>query len=89
MKLDEALRLAKDFYRKLNLPDILEVYETADSWIVFGGVAGKVIYGSTGVAISKSSGEISDFPLPSDENFAILDRAAKIAVHDSGDTARE
>lgn len=80
MKLDEALRIAKDFYVKQGLPDILEVYETGESWIVFGGIQGKVMYGTAAIAIAKGNGEIRDFVLPSDENFAILDRATKVEI---------
>lgn len=80
MKLDEALRIAKDFYAKRDLPDILEVYETGDAWIVFGGIQGKVMYGTAAIAIAKDSGEIRDFVLPSEENFAILDRATKVEI---------
>lgn len=80
MKLDEALRIAKDFYVKRGLLDILEVYETGESWIVFGGIQGKVMYGTAAIAIAKGNGEIRDFVLPSDENFAILDRATKVEI---------
>lgn len=80
MKLNEALQIAKSFYAKRNLPDILEVYETSDTWIVFGGIIGEVMYGSSAIAISKGSGKISDFVLPSDENFALLEQATKIEI---------
>ena len=78
MKLEQALQIAKEFYRKIGLPDILEVYDTRDFWVVFGGIKGKVLYGSTGIEISKSDGSISDFELPSVKNFQYLEQAAKV-----------
>ena len=74
------LKLAKEFYAKKGLPDILEVYETSDVWIVFGGIKGKVIYGSVGISISKDDGGIRDFVLPSEQNFECLEQATKIEI---------
>lgn len=80
MNLTHALQIAKEFYLKRGLPDILEVYETSDLWVVFGGIKGRVLYGSIGIAISKSDGHISDFELPSEQNFKYLELATKVKI---------
>ena len=78
MTLESAMQVAKEYFAEQELPDILEVYETNNAWIFFGGISGVIMYGSFGISISKESGQICDFDLPSDENFAILENATKI-----------
>ena len=80
IEIEDALSAAREFFAQQNLPDILEVYETDKSYIVFGGIKGQVIYGINPMAISKEGGTLQEFTLPSEENFAILDAATKIEM---------
>ena len=80
INLAQMLQISKEFYAKKGLPDILEVYEGSDTWIVFAGIKGKVIYGSVGISISKDDGSIRDFVLPSEQNFKCLEQATKVEI---------
>lgn len=74
-----AKKIAKEYYDERGMDKLTKVYESNDIWVVYATKDGKIRYGGHGIAINKETGEISDFILPSKENFEIL-RNAKLTV---------
>ena len=80
MVIDSALTIASEYYKEHGNLSISKVYETESSWIIFASKNGMTRFGSNGISIDKSTGNISSFRLPSRENFAILEAAKKIEL---------
>lgn len=78
MDINKAKEIAVSYFEEHGKLDISKVYDSDTMWIVFGRKNGAVRYGSRGISIDKSSKEIKPFVLPSDENFAILEKATLI-----------
>lgn len=75
-----ALEIAKTYYLKNNVTDILEAYDADGVWIIFGGKKGCPEIGSSGISIDKTTGDMKDFILPSAENFDLLNKAKEITL---------
>ncbi|MGN1377885.1 MAG: hypothetical protein ACI4V6_05995 [Dorea sp.] len=74
----EALEIARKYYLENGNQEITKFYDSEKSWIAFGGHAGLAKIGNIGIAIDKECGEISDFLLPSKENFELLKKAVLV-----------
>ena len=74
----EALEVAKRYYLENGSQEITKFYDAEKSWIAFGGRPGLAKIGNSGIAIDKERGEISDFVLPSKENFELLKKAVLV-----------
>ena len=83
IKIKEAVSIAQEYYLKEGVPDILEVYDSKDCWIIFGGKKNVPLIGSAGISVNKETGTISDFILPSRENFKLLSEATKMTIDKS------
>ncbi len=70
-----AIQIAKDYFSSKGEHSLTKIYESDNAWIVYAGKADQVRFGNMGISIDKESGEISNFILPSRENFAILKKA--------------
>ena len=77
---EDAINLAREYYLEKGEQELLQLSETEDMWIAFGGKKGKVKVGGSGITISKVTGEIKRFHLPSKENFEILRNANKVDI---------
>lgn len=74
---NKALEIAQKYYQVKGKLNITKIYEAENMWIVYAGQKDQPKFGNAGVAISKETGEISSFILPSRTNFEIL-RNAKL-----------
>lgn len=73
-----AFQIAENHFKKHDIPDILEAYETDDSFIFFGGQKEKLELPGSGIIIDKTMGDIHDFILNSRNNYGILEQAKEI-----------
>ena len=73
-----ALEIAEKHFKERDIPDILEAYETDDSFIFFGGQKEKIELPGSGIIIDKTIGEVHDFILNSRNNYGILEQAKEI-----------
>lgn len=78
MDINTAKGIAASYFKEHGELDISKVYDADTLWIIFGRKNGAVRYGSRGISIDKATKEIKPFMLPSDDNFAILDKATLI-----------
>ena len=70
-----AIEIAKNYFSAKGDSELTKIYESANAWIVYAGKKGQVKYGNMGITIDKGNGSISNFILPSRENFEILKNA--------------
>ena len=75
---ESALAIATEHFSSTPYRTITKIYDSSELWIVFSAVENQPQYTSTGISISKESGEIKKFILPSKENFKILHSAKLI-----------
>ena len=78
MSASEALEIAKNYYKEHGNIEVGKIYEARNMYIVFGKSPNGVRYGSKGISISKDSGNINSFILPSVGNFKILSEATEL-----------
>ena len=76
----QALDIAKEHFNSKNQQTITKFYETDNMWIVYGGRKGQTKIGNAAITISKDTGNIGSFILPSKENFEILRNAKLIDI---------
>lgn len=78
--LEKAITIAKAEIEDTGF-DILTISENDDLFVFsFGNTDGLLVPGISPISISKSTGEIKDILLPSDEGFALLNTLTKIEV---------
>lgn len=78
--LKTAIKLAEEFFAKIG-EKIIQINESKDYFIVFGADSkNEVKYGKSDIKINKISGEITDFILPSPENFKLLRESTKLEI---------
>lgn len=80
ISLEKAEKIALRYFELNNLGKIHKMYDSENIWIVFPEREGKLIYSSSGIQISKETGVISMFILPSLKNFEILKTAVEIKL---------
>ena len=80
IRLEKAEKIALRYFELNNLGKIHKMYDSENIWIVFPEREGKLIYSSSGIQISKETGVISMFILPSLKNFEILKTAVEIKL---------
>lgn len=68
------------FYRSEGINGIAKALDGKNVWIFYPGKADEITIGGIGICMDKTTGEISDFILPSLENFAILETAVPLDV---------
>lgn len=73
-----ALEIARRYYAEHGPLPLDKVYETETGWVVFGGDGDMPQIGAQAIAVSRENGTVSDFFLPSRENFAILKKAKPV-----------
>lgn len=78
--LEKAEKIALRYFELSNLGKIHKMYDSENIWIVFPEREGKLIYSSSGIQISKETGVISMFILPSLRNFEILKAAVEVRL---------
>lgn len=81
---EKALEIAKEHFSCVPDRSITKVYDSEAFWIVFAAIKDRPQYTSTGISISKDSGEVKRFILPSKENFRIL-HSANLIEQTQGD----
>lgn len=80
ISLEKAEKIALRYFELNNLGKIHKMYDSENIWIVFPEREGKLIYSSSGIQISKETGVVSMFILPSLKNFEILKTAVEIKL---------
>ena len=71
---ESACELALQYYKEaLGISGIYLPFDIGDAWVFKGGCEDEHAVGIQKIAVSKESGEISAFNLPSPKNFALLD----------------
>lgn len=80
INLEKAEKIALRYFELNNLGKIHKMYDGKNIWIVFPERKGKLIYSSSGIQISKETGVISMFILPSLRNFEILKAAVEVGL---------
>ena len=82
MEIKDAVNLAKAYYWERGEQELLQLSETEEMWIAFGGKKGMLKVGGSGITISKNTGEIKRFHLPSKENLEMLRNSQKVKIGD-------
>lgn len=80
ISLEKAEKIALRYFELNNLGKIHKMYDGKNIWIVFPEREGKLIYSSSGIQISKETGVVSMFILPSLRNFEILKAAVEVRL---------
>lgn len=78
--LEKAKKIALRYFELNDLGEIHKMYDSENIWIVFPEREGKLIYSSSGIQISKETGVVSMFILPSLRNFEILKAAVEVRL---------
>lgn len=76
INLKQAIEIATKYFNSKGYYQINKLYETENLWIAFSQVEQQ--HARIGISISKTTGKIRPFYLPSLENFVILDNARLI-----------
>ncbi len=77
----EGCERASDYFRRIEgINGIAKALDGKNVWIFYPGKADEITIGGIGICMDKTTGEISDFILPSLENFAILETAVPLDV---------
>ena len=76
----QAMEIAQNYYSNKTGLQLTKIYENEDMWVVFAGDPNQPRIGNAGISISKESGEISRFLLPSKRNFEILKASRLITL---------
>lgn len=70
----EAIHLAQNYFSKRGNFELAGAMECKNYWIFFGGGQNLEI-GRPSIKIAKNDGELSDFFMPSQESFELLENA--------------
>lgn len=82
MEIKDVIDLAKAYYWERGEQELLQLSETENMWVAFGGKKGELKVGGSGITINKNTGEIKRFHLPSKENFEMLKNSKKVKIGD-------
>lgn len=74
----EAKDIASNYYDAHGEKKISKVLESDNYWTFFARKDGMVQYGGGGICIDKADGKITQFALPSQKGFAILDSSKEM-----------
>lgn len=77
---EEAKSKAAQYFLDNEDKPLASALETDGFWIFFGGNEDEIEFGGEGIIINRLSGEVSEFFLPDEENFELLDKAEKIEL---------
>lgn len=78
---NDACQIAVQYFVENTLKTgICKALDTDGIWIFFGGKLNEVEFGGYGVSVNKATGNVEDFILPSDKNFALLDKAIVVEI---------
>lgn len=79
---NEACAIAFGYFQaKDKVVGLATAMEVDRAWIFYGGSAETANeIGIQGILVDKATGVVSDFILPSEENFALLDASQKVDV---------
>lgn len=81
MSNEEAMEIARVYHERNGLK-MTKVYDAGSMIIAYGRKDGKIRFGGGAITVSKDTGEIGRFILPSDKNFAILEQAVLIKAEE-------
>ena len=77
---EQAYSSAEQYYQDKGNMVITKALDAGKVWIFYGGKDERIEIGGAGIKIEKENGRISNFILPSLENFALLKDAVVIDV---------
>ena len=73
-----AKDIASKYYTTHGEKTISKVLESDNYWTFFARKDGKVQFGGGGICIDKADGKITQFALPSQKGFEILDSSKEV-----------
>ena len=77
---EAACKIALRDYEAKGVTGICLPYDIGDAWVFNGGRVEEGHIGLQKIAVSKETGEVSAFNLPSTKNFALLDQGTAMEL---------
>lgn len=77
---EQAVRAANKYLLEEEGLPVAKAFDAQTHWIFYAAPEEDFAVGNAGVKVDKQSGNLEDFILPDNENFALLDKAQEIEI---------